>query len=187
MNAYFANKQKEDDEARRKGYIDPNEQVNFPVDQGQLVNLPNPFQNPNFQNNLPDIPIQDQGAAMLNALLSDDVVPEEMMKEFWFVFHRDNVLTFLDKERKTSKLLNFSILRIDALNKTPWYEYTFEKEMQWNAARQMFEIKLDRALGANGKNERLTIPMTIQENITKVEDNTQQVKEGFLRRMLSRR
>lgn len=193
MNTFFEAKVKEREDATRKAYgnpatIDPNDQTNFPVDQGRLVNLPNPFQNPNFQNNMPDIPLQDSGAAMLNALLNDDVVPEEMMKEFWFVFHRDNVLTFLDEERKTSKMLNFSILRIDALNKTPWYEYTFEKEMQWNAARQMFEIKLDRALGnKEGKNERLTIPMTIQENITKIEDNTQQVKEGFLRRMLSRK
>jgi hypothetical protein len=48
------------------------------------------------------------------------------------------------------------------------------------------QVKLDRALGINGKNERLTIPMTITENISRVEDNSQhQVKEGFLKRILN--
>lgn len=153
-------------------------------------NMPNPFQNPAFQNNVPDIPMQDSGAAMLNALLSDSVVPDKIKEEFWFIFHRDNVLTFLDVDRKRSKMLNFDIIKIDTLNNTPWYNYTFEKEQEWNAARQIFETKLDRALGnKGGKNERLTIPMTIQENINRNVGGEMegQAKEGFLRRMLSRK
>lgn len=167
--------------------IDPNQQTNFPIEQSNIAGLQNPFTNPSFQNQLPDIPIQEAGAAMLNSLLSDDMVPEDVIKEFWFAFHRDNTLTFLDEERKASKLLNFSIIRIDALNNTPWYEFTFDKEMKWNMVRQMFETKLDRALGINGKNERLTIPLTIQENITKVSDETQAPSQNFLKRMLSRK
>jgi hypothetical protein len=157
----------------------------------EIANMPNPFQNPAFNNPLPDLPIQDQGAAMLNALLNDDTVPEKLKQDFWFVFHRDNILTFLDQPRKYSKMLNFDILKIDSLNATPYYNYTFDQEKQWNAARQMFETKLDRALGnSKGQNERTVIPMTIQENITRMEDKTSgggEVKEGFLRRMLNRR
>jgi hypothetical protein len=154
-----------------------------------IYNMPDPFQGHMYRNNIPDIPLQDQGTQMLNILLSDNTVPEEVKKNFWFVFHKDNVLTFLDPERKQSKLLNFDLLKIDSLNATPYYNYTFEREMEWNAARQIFETKLDRALGnKQGKNERLTIPMTITENIQRMEDgNSGQVKEGFLKRMLNRR
>ena len=158
---------------------------NNPVD---IANMQDPFKNSSFDDgNLPDVPMVDQGAAMLNALLNDDVVPEKVKEEFWFVFHRDNVLSFLDKERKISKLLNFDILKIDTLHSIPYYDYTFEKELNWNTARQMFETKLDRALGVGGKNERLTIPMTIQENINRNVPEQPEIRSGFLKRMLNRR
>jgi len=176
----------------------PNSNVNAGVPQGmdpmdpqaqQIQNMPNPFMDPAFHNNLPDIPVGDQGAAMLNALLSDDNVPMDIRKRYWYVFHRDNTLTFLDEARKASKLLSFDILKIDFLNNLPYYDYTFEAESEWTAARQMFETKLDRALGnKKGQNERLVIPMTVNETISRVEDNTNSgQKEGFLKRMLQRK
>jgi hypothetical protein len=156
----------------------------------EINNMPNPFQNQNFNNSLPDIPIQDSGAAMLNSLLNDDAVPEDVKKEFWFVFHRDNVLTFLDKDRKASKLLGFDIMKIDKLNNTPYYDYTFDIESKWTAARQILEVKLDRALGNGKTNERLAIPLTVTENINRMEDSTSNAgsqKEGFLKKLLNRR
>ena len=154
-----------------------------------VINMQDPFKQSSFnETDVPDVPIQDQGAAMLNALLNDDVVPEKVKEDFWFVFHRDNVLSFLDKERKTAKLLNFDILKLDSLHSTPYYDYTFKREYLWNAARHMFETKLDRALGMNGKNERLTIPMTIQETINRnIPEQPASAKSGFLKRMLNRR
>lgn len=163
----------------------PKEEKRNPV---EIANMQDPFQGSSYDNdNLPDIPMQDQGAAMLNSLLNDDVVPEKIKEDFWFVFHRDNILTFLDKERKISKLLNFDILKIDTLHSTPYYDYTFNMELSWNTSRQIFETKLDRALGLGGKNERLTIPMTIQENITRNIPENPEVHSGFLKRMLNRR
>jgi len=164
--------------------MDPNQ-----IGMQQIQDMPNPFNNPAFSNNLPDLPIADQGAAMLNALLSDETVPTDIRKRFWFVFHRDNTLTFLDPERKASKLLSFDILKIDFLNNLPYYDYTFEAESEWTAARQMFETKLDRSLGnKKGQNERLVIPMTVNETISRVEDNSNTgQKEGFLKRILQRK
>jgi len=167
----------------------PQAQDILDINAQQVQNMPNPFQDQNFQNPLPDIPIQDSGAAMLNALLSDDVVPNNIRKDFWFVFHRDNVLTFLDKDRKAAKLLGFDIMKIDVLNSTPYYEYTFDVESKWTSARQMLEVKLDRALGnKKGVNERMAIPLTITENINRMEDNSSNSnKEGFLKKLLNRR
>ena len=186
----FKNKGQPDPEEQHQQFLNVPEQ-NQVLDprQQQIQNMPNPFQNNAFSNNLPDIPIQDNGAAMLNALLSDDVVPADIRKEFWYVFHRDNTLTFLDEQRKASKMLSFDILKIDALNATPYYEYTFQHEMKWTSARQMLEVKLDRALGnKKGQNERLTIPLNVSENITRMEDgNSGDTKQGFLKRMLSRK
>lgn len=167
----------------------PQAQDVMDINAQQIQNMPNPFQDQNFQNPLPDIPIQDQGAAMLNALLSDDGVPNNIRKDFWFVFHRDNVLTFLDTQRKASKLLGFDIMKIDVLNATPYYEYTFDVESKWTASRNILETKLDRALGnKKGQNERLTIPLTVTENINRMEDQTTNAnKEGFLKKLLNRR
>lgn len=156
-----------------------------PVD---IVNMQDPFRESSFnEENIPDVPLPDQGAAMLNALLNDDVVPDNVKEKFWFVFHRDNILSFLDAERKKSKLLNFDILKIDSLHSTPYYDYTFNNEYLWNTARHMFETKLDRALGIGGKNERTVIPMTIQETINRNVPEGQEVRSGFLKRMLNRR
>ncbi|KKK90764.1 hypothetical protein LCGC14_2719750, partial [marine sediment metagenome] len=49
-----------------------------------------------------------------------------------------NVLTFLDEERKASKLLNLDIMKIDTLNSMPYYDYTFEKELEFNKLGNIF-------------------------------------------------
>jgi hypothetical protein len=165
----------------------PYQERRLPV-RRQVTPMQDPFLSDGMPATLPAVPMGDGGTAMLNALLSDDSVPDSMRKNFWFVFHRDNVLTFLDEERKRSKLLNFDIIKIDSLNSTPYYDYSFDQEMQWNSARQILETKLDRALGSGGKNERLTIPLTITEQRQIMEDHTSgQVREGFLKRLLNRR
>lgn len=145
----------------------------------------NPFQQQ--RGYMPDIAIKDPTTAMFDSLLSDDNVPIKLKERYWFVFHRDNTLGFQDKERKASKMLSFDILKIDALNNMSYYDYTFESEMEWNAARQMMETKLDRAVGNGKVNERLAIPMTITENRQISEDNTSQQRQSFLSRMLNRK
>jgi hypothetical protein len=173
----------------REGYL-KKEQQNYPVQtpntQGMMQN---PFDNAMYTSGIPDVPMPDMGAQMLNALLSDEGVPEDIKKNFWFVFHRDNTLTFLDNDRKFSKLLNFDILKIDSLNAIPYYNYTFSREMEWDAARHIFETKLDRALGdtKKGMNERIAITANVSENITRSEGLPDAgTKQGFLKRILNR-
>jgi hypothetical protein len=43
-------------------------------------------------------------------------VPEDIMKKFWYIFHKDNVLTFLDEPGMASKLLNMDIYHIQFIN-----------------------------------------------------------------------
>jgi len=77
--------------------------------------------------NLPDQPIAYNGG-MAEQLLSDEGVPKWLKEKYWNVFHKDNVLTFLDEKTKASKMLNFDIMKIDMLNSMPYFDYTFEKE-----------------------------------------------------------
>jgi len=139
---------------------------------------------------VPDAPLS-YGGGMADQLLNDNEVPESVRKKHWFVFHKDNVLTFLDEGRKASKLLNFDIIKIDMLNATPYYEYTFEKELEFNKLRNVFETKLDRALGFKGggiKNERIMLQSQFSESRQISEDGNQNViKEGFFKRLLGRR
>ncbi len=150
----------------------------------------NPFAMEQYQNvGMPDIPVS-YGGGMVDSLLNDNEVPEEVKKKFWYVFHKDNVLTFLDEERKRSKLMNFDIAKIDILNSIPYYDYTFEKELEFGILRNVFETKLDRALGFKGtnvKNERIMLQSQFTEQRQISENDSGLVREGFFRRLLGRR
>lgn len=144
----------------------------------------------NSSSNLPDTPLQF-GGGLTESLLNDNEVPEEIRKSNWWVFHKDNTLTFLDEERKKSKLLNFDIAKIDMLNTMPYYDYTFEKELELGILRNVFETKLDRALGFKGtaqRNERIVLQSQFQEN-RMINDGggDSNIKEGFFKRLLGRR
>jgi hypothetical protein len=151
----------------------------------------NPFTAQRYHNvQVPDMPI-NMGGSMAEQLLNDNEVPEEVRKRYWFVFHKDNVLTFLDENRKASKLLNFDIAKIDILNTMSYYDYTFDKELEFGILRNVLETKLDRALGYKGgnvKNERIMLQSQFTEQRQISEDgNVGAIKEGFFKRLLGRR
>lgn len=136
-----------------------------------------------------DAPIQ-YGGGLADGLLNDNEVPEEIRQKFWFIFHKDNVLTFLDEGRQKQKMLNFDILKIDILNAIPYYDYTFERELEFDVLRNVFETKLDRALGIKGqnvKNERIMLQSQFQEQRQISEHGQSQIREGFFKRLLGRR
>ena len=78
------------------------------------------------------------------------------------------------------------------LNAMPYYDYTFEKELEFGVVRNVFETKLDRALGMKGggvKNERIMLQSQFQENrqINEGGGDSNIIKEGFFKRLLGRR
>ena len=69
------------------------------------------------------------------------------------------------------------------------YDYTFEEELNFTIMRNVFETKLDRALGFKGtaqKNERIVLQSQFQES-RNIQDSDGQMKEGFFKRLLGRR
>jgi len=160
-----------------------------PDPQGLAPRQDNPFALQRYNNVMvPDAPLQF-GGGLTESLLNDNEVPEETRKKHWWVFHKDNTLTFLDEERKRMKLLSFDIAKIDILNTMPYYDYTFDEELQFTILRNVFETKLDRALGFKGtaqKNERIVLQSQFQES-RQINDNEGQIKEGFFKRLLGRR
>lgn len=152
----------------------------------------NPFAGEQYRNvNMPDAPVSF-GGGIAESLLNNEEVPEKVRKEYWNVFHKDNVLTFLDEERKASKLLNWDIQKIDILNTVPYYQYTFEKELELDILRNVYETKLDRALGFKGsstKNERIVLQSQFTEARQISEDGSSGsiIKEGFFKRLLRRK
>lgn len=151
--------------------------------------MTNPFSMEQY-GGVPDVPIQ-YGGGMTEVLLGDTDIPEEVRKKYWFIFNKDNVLTFLDEERKRSKMLNLDVIKIDILNSTPYYDYNFDLELKWDILRNAFETKLDRALGFKGqniKNERIVLQSQFSEQRQISESNQMgNVKEGFFKRLLGRR
>jgi hypothetical protein len=165
-------------------------------EEGQPTQLPaEQSQDPFAMTQYSDVGVPDQpityGGGMADSLLNDNEVPEDVRKRYWFVFHKDNVLTFLDEQRKSSKLMNFDIAKIDYLNSIPYYDYDFEKELEFTVLRNVFETKLDRALGfktAALKNERTVLQSQFTENrqISEMGEGNN-IKEGFFKRLLGRR
>jgi len=170
-------------------YSDSN---NMPMSQGNMYPQDtNPFEQEQYNNvQMPDTPVS-YGGSMTDILLNDNEVPKKIKEKFWFVFHKDNTLTFLDENRKKSKLLNFDILKTDAMCCMPYYDYSFEKELEFNTLRNVFETKLDRALGFKGgniKNERIMLQSSLSEQRTISEMGAgSNIKEGFFKRLLGRR
>jgi hypothetical protein len=157
--------------------------------QPQMQMQDNPFERYGGMK-MPDMPIT-YGGGLAENLLNDNEVPDEVKKRFWFIFHKDNTLTFLDEQRQKQKMLSFDIMKIDILNAIPYYEYTFERELEFDVLRNVFETKLDRALGYKGsnlKNERIMLQSQFQEQHQISDTNNQsQIKEGFFKRLLGRR
>lgn len=174
------------DEKKDKQIVESSQQ-SVPVVQKQQ----DPFTMSKYNNSsFPDVPIQTP-MGLTESLLNNDEVPEHIKKENWWVFHKDNTLTFLDEERKRAKMLSFDISKIDKLNTMPYYDYTFEAEMEFGVLRNVFETKLDRALGFKGtaqKNERIVLQSQFQESrMINDSDNGGQIREGFFKRLLGRR
>lgn len=164
----------------------------MPVQQSRMM-MDNPFQMMGSASGLPpNIPMQSETPHMLNALHDDSTVNRKLKQQFFWVFARDNAMTFLDEERKRAKMLAFDIAKIDSLNATPWYDYDFSEEYKWGIMRNMFETKLDRSLGtmnAQQKNERTVEQSQFSESrqISQHEDPLSYQREGFIRRLIGKR
>lgn len=153
----------------------------------------NPFESPQYQNvGVPDTPVQ-YGGGMADILLSDNEVPEVIRKKFWYVFNKDNVLTFLDDAKKQEKMVSFDISVIDAMNSMESFDdYTFATDMQNGLIRGALDVKLDRAVGMKGsasKNERTIMQSQFQESraINENAGEGSNIKQGFFKRLLGRR
>lgn len=152
----------------------------------------NPFNSPQYQHmQAPDVPVS-YGGGMAEVLLSDNDVPEILRKKYWWIFNKDNVLTFLDEGRKQNKMMSFDIAVIDMMNSMDSFDdYTFDSELQYGLMRNALDVKLDRAVGFRGsnmKNERVILQSQFSEARQISEDgNMGSVKEGFFRRLLGRR
>lgn len=153
--------------------------------------IQNPFALESYGNTgLSDTPLQ-MGGGITEALLGDTNVPEKIKNNFWQIFIKDNVLTFLDAERKQDLMLNFDITKIDELNAIPYFDYDFKAELNWNILRNVYQTKLDRSMGFKGgnvKNERILLQSQFTEQRQISEMNTGPgAKEGFFKRLMGRR
>lgn len=147
-----------------------------------------------FQNYMPigtmDTPVT-YGNSLAESLLNDNEVPEEIRKKFWWIFHKDNTLGFIDEERKKAKMLAMDIMKCDYLATIDYYDYNFDLELKFGVLRNAFETKLDRAQGFKGaaqKNERIVLQSQFSEQKQIHEESNANVgKQGFFKRLLGRK
>jgi len=169
-------------------------QQQYPVQQSQqrsLQQMQDPFQMAAYQNvNVPNTPIS-YGGGMADSLLNNSEIPQEIMEKYWAFVHKDNVLSFQDVITKNEKLINFDIVKVDLLTNTPYYDYDFKMELEFNTMRHVLDTKLDRAKGfsTGGKplNERIILQSQFSENRNINENNDSDIKTGFFKRLLGRK
>jgi len=151
----------------------------------------NPFEMSQYQHaNAQDQPIV-AGGGMVETLINDAEVPKHLRNKYWWIFNKDNVLTFLDNEKKNMKMVSFDVAVIDNMNSMDSYDdYTFAQEAQFNIMRNALDVKLDRAVGIKGgvKNERIILQSQFSESraINEIEQGGD-IKSGFFKRLLGRR
>jgi hypothetical protein len=156
------------------------------------MGMSNPFAMQPYRNmgGFPDMPLS-YGGSLTESLINDNEVPAAIKKKFWFVFHKDNTLGFIDEQRKKDKMLAFDIIKTDVLNAIPYYDYNFERELEFDVLRNVFETKLDRAMGFKGggvKNERIILQSQFTEQRQISEQSSGDVaRSGFFKRLLGRR
>lgn len=150
----------------------------------------NPFELAQYKNlNIPDEPIV-LGRNMVDSMINNDEVDDDVKRDNWWIFHKDNVLGFMDTERKQSKLLNFDIIKLDKLSTMKRRDYKFSTEVEFDIMRHVLETKLDRAVGisssANTMNERKSLISMFSETKTVTENDNSLVREGFLKKLIGK-
>lgn len=151
----------------------------------------NPFEVEKYKNlqGIPDEPLA-VGSDIVEKMISNEEVPDYIKDKYWYVFTRDNVLGFLDEERKKQKMLSFDILKLDGLASMPRKKYTFKHEQELNMMRNVFETKLDRSVGIqnnNTINERKAIISNVSESRQITESDDSIMKDGFIKKLFGGR
>jgi hypothetical protein len=140
-------------------------------------------------NDLMDAPIdRDSTPNLLKGLISNDEFDPKIRKNFSFIFNKDLPLSFQDETSKRMKLLDFDIIKIDTLFDTPYDDYTFEMEGNFNKLKFILDTKLDRAKGfkdAKRINERIAQQSQFSEQKA-IQENVQE-KSSFLTNMFRRK
>lgn len=144
----------------------------------------------NEEQAMQDSPIQrDATPELLKGLISNDEFDPEMKRNFSFIFNKDLTLSFQDDEGKRNKLIDFDIIKIDTLFNTPYDDYTFEMESQFNKLKFILDTKIDRAKGfkdAKRINERIAQQSQFSEQKA-IREDTSESKPGFLTSMFRRK
>ena len=140
-------------------------------------------------NDAMDAPIdRDSTPNLLRGLISNDEFDPKIRENFSFIFNKDIPLSFQDETSKRMKLLDFDIIKIDTLFNTPYDDYTFEMEGQFNKLKFVLDTKLDRAKGfkdAKRINERIAQQSQFSEQKA-IQENLQE-KSSFLTNMFRRK
>lgn len=155
-----------------------------------LVPEGDPFQGSKYNSNAVDDDPLPQAQNMVDSMINNDEVPEDVKTKNWWVFTKDNVLGFLDSDRKNAKLLNFDIIRGDHLATIKRREFTFENEHSSNILMNVFETKLDRSVGSdksNIMNERRALISQVSENRNVSDDDESMMRDGFIKKLLGRK
>jgi hypothetical protein len=105
--------------------------------------------------NINDIPGSGgmDASELVESLLSNEHIPEHLLKQLWVLFGKSTKLSFLKDNDIKNLMLQFELLRLTIIESIPKSAYDEELELQLIQIRMEFELNLNRSRGAR-MNER---------------------------------
>jgi len=118
----------------------------------EIEKIPDEIQQTRNLGELPNSGNMD-ASELVESLLSNEHIPEHLLKQLWVLFGKSTKLSFLKDNDIKNLMLQFELLRLTVIESVPKSAYNEELEMSLIQIRVEFELNLNRSRGSK-MNER---------------------------------
>ena len=116
---------------------------------------------------------------LVESLLSNEHIPQKLLKQLWALFGKSTKLSFLRDEDIRILMYQFELIRLTIIESIPKSAYDEELEMELIQVQIEFELNLNRSRGAR-MNERELLGSSTTASFTERQMGHASDNPGFL-------
>jgi hypothetical protein len=116
---------------------------------------------------------------LVESLLSNEHIPEPLLKQMWVLFGKSTKLSFLKDNDIKMLMYQFELLRLTIIESIPKSAYDEDLELQLIQIRMEFELNLNRSRGGR-LNERELLGSSTSATFNSQQMGHQSDNPGFL-------
>ena len=148
----------------------------------EIEKIPDEIQQTRNMGELPPSMGNMDASELVESLLSNEHIPEHLLKQLWVLFGKSTKLSFLKDNDIKMMMLQFELLRLTIIESIPKSEYNEELEMSLIQIRVEFELNLNRSRGGRLNERELLASSTTATFSSKEMGNTSD-NPGFLSKL----